>query len=246
MQLNSYFADLDLFPILLVVSGVLLISAVFIFDYYRKKKKVANTILDKPDPSTDNKPGDSRPETSAQDSRQRPAPKLQTLPQRPSAFFDLLRILLIFLSIVVAAGFLLILLPQTTTDSFIEDLQSRGSASGQEMIAFLYLGHEIQNNEFLIRGVVRNITTEPIEQLDAAIRLYSPNRELLETAIVRMDKETIDPDEIARFELVYPNYQSEFSSYSVDFKLRRGAFVLYKDMRGLQEQFDDNTDVELD
>ena len=108
------------------------------------------------------------------------------------------------------------------------------------MIAFLYLGHEIQNDEFHIRGVVRNITTEPIEKLDAVVRLYSHNRELLETDIVRMDKETIEPDEVAQFELVYPNYQSEFSSYSVEFKLRQGAFVPYKDMRGLQEQSDSN------
>jgi len=246
MQLNSNFADLDLFLILLIVFGVLLISAVFIFDHYRKRNKKTNPKLDKPDPSTDNIPRDTKPETSAEDARQRPVPKLQTLPQKPSVFFDLFRILLIFLSIVVAAGFLLVLLPQTTTDSFIEELESRSSASGQEMIAFLYLGHEIQDNKFLIRGVVRNITTEPIEQLDAAIRLYSPNRELLETAIVRMDKETIDPDEIARFELVYPNYQSEFSSYSVDFKLRRGAFVLYKDMRGLQGLPDIESEEESD
>lgn len=146
--------------------------------------------------------------------------------------------MLILLGIVVAAGFVLILLPQATTDNFVEDLRSRSGASGREMIAFLYLGHEVQNGAFHIRGVVRNITTAPIEQLDAAIRLYSNNRELLETAVVRMNKETIDPDAIARFEMVYPDYQSEFSSYSVEFKLRRGAIVPYKDMRGLQQQSD--------
>ncbi|MBN2320175.1 MAG: hypothetical protein JXR49_13915 [Acidobacteria bacterium] len=205
------------------------------------------TTLEKPDQPTEDKPqASTEPVTSVKNPIPQKAPALKTLSQKPSALFALLRALLIFLSIVVAAGFLWILLSQTTTDRFLEDLRSQSSASGEEMVAFLYLGHEIQNNEFHIRGVVRNITTEPIEQLDAAVRLYSYNRELLETAIVRMNKETIDPDEIAQFELVYPNYQSEFSSYSVEFKLRRGAFVPYKDMRGLQEQSDRNSGEESD
>ena len=197
--------------------------------------------MEKPDPSADDKSETSKePGTSGKSPIAQKGLGLQTLPPKPSAVFALLRALLILLSIVVAAGFLLILLSQSATERFVEDLETRNNAPGQEMIAFLYLGHEIQNDEFHIRGVVRNITTEPIEQLDAAIRLYSHNRELLETDIVRMDKETIEPDEIAQFELVYPNYQSQFSSYSVEFKLRRGAFVPYKDMRGLQEQSDSN------
>jgi hypothetical protein len=198
--------------------------------------------LDKPDPSAEDKPETSKqPGTSGKGPITQKGPSLQTLPQKPSAVLALLRVLLILLSIVVAGGFLLILLSQNATERFVEDLKSRNNAPGQEMIAFLYLGHEIQNDEFQIRGVVRNITTEPIEQLDAVVRLYSHNRELLETDIVRMDKEKIEPDEIAQFELVYPNYQSEFSSYSVEFKLRRGAFIPYKDMRGLQEQSDSDT-----
>jgi len=203
--------------------------------------------LEKPDQSTDAKPHVSK-ESGIPDAEPIPqqAPSLRTLPHKPPVFFALLRVVLILLSIVVAVGFLLILLSQTTTDRFVEDLRSRSSASGEETIAFLYLGHEIQNDEFHIRGVVRNITTEQIEKLDAAVRLYSYNRELLETAIVRMDKETIDPDEIAQFELVYPNYQSEFASYSVEFKLRQGAFVPYKDMRGLQEKPDGDSGEESD
>lgn len=203
--------------------------------------------MEKPDQSTDAKSHFSK-ESGTQDAESIPqqAPSLRTLTHKPSALFALFRVVLILLSIVVAVGFLLILLSQTTTDRFVEDLRSRSSASGQETIAFLYLGHEILNDEFHIRGVVRNITTEQIEKLDAAVRLYSYNRELLETAIVRMDKETIDPDEIAQFELVYPNYQSEFASYSVEFKLRQGAFVPYKDMRGPQEQSDGDSGEESD
>jgi hypothetical protein len=189
------------------------------------------------DQSKDNKTRvQKETDNQAKGSMPRQAPALQTLPQRSSLIFDILRILLIVLTLVVAAGFTLILMSESTTDRFVEDLRTRSNASSQQMIAFLYLGHEIQNEEFHIRGVVRNITTEPIEQLDAAVRLYSNDRELIETAVVRMNKEIIDPDEIAQFELVYPNYQSEFSSYSVEFKLRRGEFVNYKDMRGLLEQ----------
>ena len=58
----------------------------------------------------------------------------------------------------------------------------------------------------------------------------------METTVVRMSKETIAPDEVAQFELVYPNYRSEFASYSVEFKLRQGAIVRYKDMRGTRTQ----------
>jgi hypothetical protein len=51
-----------------------------------------------------------------------------------------------------------------------------------------------------------------------------------------MSKETIDPGAIAQFELVYPKYEAEFGSYSVEFKLRQGAVVPYKDMRVAQER----------
>jgi len=59
---------------------------------------------------------------------------------------------------------------------------------------------------------------------------------VLETAIVRLDKEIIAPDEVAQFNLVYPDYKSEFAGYSVAFKLRQGPFVPYKDMRGTLTQ----------
>ena len=78
------------------------------------------------------------------------------------------------------------------------------------------------NSQFHIRGVVRNITASPIEQLDAVVRFYAQDRSLLETIIVRMDKETIGPNEIAQFELVYPNDRLEFAGYSTEFKLRQG------------------------
>jgi hypothetical protein len=54
--------------------------------------------------------------------------------------------------------------------------------------------------------------------------------------VVRMNKETIAPDEVAQFELVYPNYKGDFASYSVEFKLRQGPLVRYKDMRGTRTQ----------
>mgnify|MGYP001583574744 CR=1 FL=1 len=55
--------------------------------------------------------------------------------------------------------------------------------------------------------------------------------QILETAVVRMNREVIAPEEVAQFELVYPNYKMDFGSYSVAVTLRRGALVPYKDMR---------------
>jgi len=51
-----------------------------------------------------------------------------------------------------------------------------------------------------------------------------------------MDKESFAPDETAEFHLVYLNYDMQFSRYAVDFKLRQGNLVPYKDMRGSRTQ----------
>ncbi len=158
-------------------------------------------------------------------------PPFAAVQTKPRLWTDLLRVFLILLSLVVAAGFVLIILPQPTVDKMTQSLESRNGNTQQEKIAFLYLGDEVKDNEFHIRGVIRNITTSPIEQLDAAVRLYAHDGTILQTTIVRMNKETIAPDEIAQFELVYPNYKMEFAKYSVDFTLRQGGFVSYKDMR---------------
>jgi hypothetical protein len=236
--LISYFSDLDIFPIFLIVTGALLIVAVCIIDHYRKKSRKTGKFKESVAESEETeKIPVSKPNSSATQQADNPKmvqqykPALQTLDRKPHIFIDLFRVLLIPLSLIVAVGFILILLPQSTTDKLVQDLQFQSSASGRERLAFLYLGHQQKNGELKIRGVVRNITTDPIEQLAAAVRLYSSDGDLLETAIVRMDKETLDPDEIARFELVFPEYKSEFSSYSVEFKLRSGEVVPYKDMR---------------
>jgi len=162
---------------------------------------------------------------------------IQTLQSRPSLAMDLLRVGLVILALVVAAGFILIVLPQRAVDTMSQDLQARsGIAPKQDLVALLYLGDEVKDKEFHVRGVVRNITTQPIEKLDASIRLYGSGGSLLETAIVRMDKETFAPDETAEFHLVYLNYDMQFSRYAVDFKLRQGDLVPYKDMRGPRTQ----------
>jgi hypothetical protein len=161
-------------------------------------------------------------------------PAFETVGKRSSLVGDLFRALLIVLSLVVAAGFILIVLPQLTMDKVERSLQAQYGVAGKEKIAFLYLGDEIINNELHVRGVVRNISTAPIEQLDAVVRFYAADRSLLETTVVRMNKEVIGPDEIAQFELVYPNYSMSFASFSAEFKLRKGALVPFKDMRTAQ------------
>lgn len=160
-----------------------------------------------------------------------PAPSFQTLQHPPSATADFLHGALILLAFVVAAGFVLVLIPQRKFDQLAQSLQERRAGAKQELLAFLYLGDEVKDKDFHVRGVVRNITDQQLENLDAAIRLYAPDGRLMETAVVRMDKETIAPDETAEFHLVYPNYESQIGSYSVDFRWRDGVFVPYKDMR---------------
>ncbi len=166
-----------------------------------------------------------------------PTYAIQTVPSRPSLLMDLLRVALVVLTFVVAAGLILIFLSESSVDRMSQSLQSRsGAAPKQELIALLYLGDEIKDNDFHVRGVVRNITTQPVEKLDASIRLYGSDQSLLETAIVRMDKESIAPDETAEFHLVYPNYNMQFASYAVEFKLRQDDYVPYKDMRASRTQ----------
>jgi hypothetical protein len=174
---------------------------------------------------------DTPASTDGEDSPPAPeVPEFASVSKRRYFLADFFRALLVILSLVVAAGFVLILLPQPSVDKMAQNLEARRGAR-PERVAFLYLGDEIKESQFHVRGIVRNITTEPIERLDAAIRLYGHDGNLLQTVVIRMNKETIAPDEVAQFELVYPNYGNEFAKYSVEFKLREGGEVPYKDMR---------------
>ncbi len=144
---------------------------------------------------------------------------------------------LLILALVVAAGFVIVVIPQKTIDWAAGTLSARiHREPSPEKIAFLYLGDELKQGEFHIRGVVRNITVEPIEKLDVTIRLYAPGGQLVETRTVRMDSELIAPDQTAQFHLVYPDYGGQFGSYSVEFVMRQGEVVPYKDMRGTRGQ----------
>jgi hypothetical protein len=160
-----------------------------------------------------------------------PELRFEILGRRPGVAWDLLRAALIVLALIVAAGFTLVVLPQSAVDRLASNIEARHGTDEQEKIALLYLGDDMTGNDFRIRGLVRNISSSPIEQLDAAVRFYSHDGTILETTVVRMNKETVDPNETAQFELVYPNYRMDFGSYSVDFKLRQGSSVDYKDMR---------------
>jgi hypothetical protein len=174
----------------------------------------------------------SRPDVSSEIA----APAFVTLEKRHWVLSDLVRVILILLSLAVAGALAIVFLPQPMADRIIQKLEARHSDSNPEQIGLLYLGDETAGDELRVRGVVRNIAALPIDQLDAFIRLYSHNRTLRETAVVRMSKETIDPGTIAQFELVYPKYGAEFGSYSIEFKLRQGPVIPYKDMRTAQER----------
>ncbi len=153
-----------------------------------------------------------------------------------STIVDVFRAALIVLALVVAAGMVLILLPQRSVDRMTDAIRSRTAGSpAPEQISLLYLGDEVRGKEFHIRGAIRNISTQPLERVDTMIRLYAPNGELLETAVVRMESEMIAPDAISTFHLTYPDYGGQFASYAVDFKLRDGETLPYKDMRSAQK-----------
>ena len=163
-------------------------------------------------------------------------PAFITLDKHSRMTADLFRALLALLSLVVAAGLVLVLLPQPAVDRMADGLRARHGIAPPEKIAFLYLGDNLKGTDFLIRGVVRNISPVPIEKLDAAVRFYAHDGTTLETTVVRMSTEAIDPGQIARFELLYPNYSGEFGSYSVEFKLRQGPLIPYKDMRATRAE----------
>ncbi len=237
-MLTSIISDPKIFKIVLVVIGVICIAAI----YFASRKKVIGVKkakgpllllhLDKEGPPlTESLSSQPTEDANAAIPPAPPASAFAAPQRRPWVLADLFRALLIILSLVVAAGFALILLPQPTVDKMAQDLRARNKGSQQEKIAFLYLGDQIENDEFRVRGVVRNITTAPLEQLDAAVRFFSHDGNILETTVVRMNKDTIAPDETAQFELVYPNYKMQFASYAVEFKLRQGDLVPYKDMR---------------
>ena len=149
-----------------------------------------------------------------------------------SMLSEIMRAALILFAICIAAAFVLILIPEGTIDRMAQNLRLKsGQVPPQERISLLYLGDETKGKEFHIRGVIRNISTQSIEKLDATVRLYAPDGSLLETAVVRMDMETIAPDATSSFNLAYPDYGGQFGSYAVDFKLRLGDVVPFKDMR---------------
>lgn len=156
-------------------------------------------------------------------------------PDGPSLAARIAKGALAMLALVVGAGFVLILMPQGAVDRIAGLLAERSpSAPPQEKISFLYLGDEVSDGAFHVRGVVRNITDRPIEKLDATVRFYVPSGQLAETRSVRMDSELIGPDATAQFHLVVPDYRGQFSSYAVEFVLRGGEAVPYKDIRGVR------------
>jgi hypothetical protein len=237
--LNQIISNPRVFIAILISIGVIGIAAIW-YSYYKRErglKKAKGPLIrlnldeEEQEPLQASVSREPAQEIPAVPPRQQ-APAFVTLQSRPWVLGDLFRALLIILSLVIAAGFVLILLPQPAIDRMAQDLQSRHAGPQQYRIGLLYLGDTIQNDEFKIRGVVRNISADPIDQLDAAVRFYAHDGSILQTTIVRMNKETIAPDEIAQFELVYPDYKMEFASYAVEFKLRDGALIPYKDMRG--------------
>lgn len=192
-----------------------------------KKKKSSLFLLNL------DKPSDKPATSSGGDQSEGPDSPRPSIPDKRSSgvLVDLVRALLIVLSLLVAASLVLVALPQPTVDRMVDKLEARHSTAQPEKIALLYLGDELADSRFTVRGVIRNISVDTIEQVDASVRFYGHDGSLLETAIVRMDKASIAPGKIAQFELAHPDYRMEFARYSVDFKQRQGGVIAYKDLR---------------
>jgi hypothetical protein len=247
--LNSILLDIKIVPVLLVLIGVIGIAVIYFTSREKRiggnqaKGSLQTLDLEKRASNSLTKPYSDAPAGDIATPNPEPtprAPEFQIFQRRTGAIADLFRAFLVLLSLVVAALCLLLLLPQPTVDNLARDLQAHYGAAQPEKIALLFLGDEAKGNEFQVQGVVRNISNTPIEQLDAAVRLYSHAGGILETVLLRMDKETIAPDETSQFRLVYPNYKMEFSKYAVEFKLRQGALMTYKDMRSAHPQINPN------
>jgi hypothetical protein len=239
--LISLTSDPRVFIALLISAGIILGAGIFLL-YRKKRNRIRTAVALASESSTETREDTAPGKTSeaAEPQRQatqgKAAPKFTTFQKRFGLGKDLLRALVILVSLVVASALLLTLLPQRAVDAMAGYLNARHRQAHPEKIALLYLGDGIIDDRFHIRGVVRNITAAPIEQLDAVVHFYAQDRSLLETAIVRMDKDTIAPNEIAQFELIYPSERPGFAGYSTEFKLRQGEMVPYKDLRKLPVQ----------
>jgi hypothetical protein len=212
--LNVIFGDQNIFLFLLISIG--LIGLFFIYYAARKRKKISIPLQD---PNAIN------------ESLAPQAPSFTTLQRHSGIWIDLLRAFLLTISIITAVALTLILLPQHTIDTIAIKLKARHVSPAQERIALLYLGDAIEDGRFRIRSVVKNITPDPIERLDATVRFYARDGAMTETVLVRLDKEILAPNDIARLDLVIPNYKMNISAYAVEFKLREGLKLNYKDMR---------------
>ena len=147
-------------------------------------------------------------------------------------WIDIGRVLILIAGVVALSGVTLVILPQSAVDTIAARLESRHGVNEHEKIALLYLADEFAGGTFRIRGVIRNITSAPMEKIDATVRLYDAGRALLETVVVRLDKDILAPNDFARLELTIPGHTEGFAGYAVEFKLREGGVLPYKDMRG--------------
>ncbi|HSW38374.1 MAG TPA: FxLYD domain-containing protein, partial [Acidobacteriota bacterium] len=226
--MNSLVDYSKILPIVLIAIGAVGISFFLLTSFIRfKRKKARKTgrLKNNAAAATEGSAPEPEFDKNIVVATSSPPPAFSVIGRPSGVLADFFRAFLIALTLVVAAGFTLILLPAHSVEKITQSLQSRSALSGQEMIALLYLGDDATESSFRIRGVIRNITTSPVERLDATVRLYNADGRLIETVVVRTDRDTIAPDEIAYLDLYYPDFPKEFSRYEVEFKLREGTTV---------------------
>lgn len=152
---------------------------------------------------------------------------------------DLCRAFILIAGFIALSCLTLVILPQSAVNTIAALIENHGAGGEHEKIALLYLADEFTDGVFHIRGVVRNISDDPAERIDAVVRLYNNARTLLETVVVRLDKDVLAPNDFARLELTVPGHTEGFAGYAVEFKQREGGGIPYKDLR---RQFSQNHD----
>jgi hypothetical protein len=162
-----------------------------------------------------------------------PAKRPFATPSQP-VWRDAGRVAILVAAFVAAAAVVLVALPQGAVEALAGRLEARRRTSEPEKVALLYLGDAFDEagGTYRIRGVVRNVSPRPLGQMDAIVRLYNRNRVLLEAVIVRLDKDALAPGDFARLNLTIPKETEGFAGYAVEFKLRGGEALPYKDLRG--------------
>lgn len=130
-------------------------------------------------------------------------------------------------------------LPQTTVDGWVQRLESGSQAVSQsslvnpEKLDLVKLDDEWSSQSFEVSCIVRNRTNEVIRGGEAVIKLYG-RKGIITTLVVELDASEIGPNQRAGFRTSYkltPD-TDPLTHYEISFKRKDGTPLLHQDLRG--------------